>query len=113
MPYELYNFLHIAGVILLTGFTFYAFAGPNVKTKKWVLGLAGLASLIVLVSGFAMQAKGSWGWPGWILIKIVAWLGISAFGGVAYRRRGLAGVLMLVTIVFVVAAAWAVIYKPF
>ncbi len=111
MPYEFYLFLHLVGVILLVGFTFYAFAGPNIKTKKWILSLAGIASLVVLVSGFGMMPR--WGFPGWMLVKIIAWLGLSAFGGVAYRRQGLRKVLMLISLILIIGAVWAVTFKPF
>ena len=113
MPYQLYNFLHLVGVILLVGFTFYAFSGPSIKTKKWVLTLSGLASLVVLVSGFGMLAQADMGFPGWMLVKVVTWLAISAFGGVAYRKQGLNGILMLISIILVIGAVWAVMYKPF
>src|SRR5690554_6530462 len=109
MSNTFYLFLHLVGVILLVAFTFYAFAGPNAKTKKWVMSLGGIASLVVLVSGFRMLG-GSF--PGWVIIKLLAWLGISAFSGLAYRRPKLRTPLLLVTVVLVVLAIWAVMFKP-
>jgi hypothetical protein len=112
MPYALYNFLHISAVLLLVGFTFYAFAGPNASTRKWVLSIGGIASLIVLATGFIMVMKMQ-AFPGWIWLKLFAWLGVSALAGIAYRRRGLVNILMLVAVLLAVMAAWAVTYKPF
>jgi hypothetical protein len=112
MPYTFYNFLHIISVLLLVGFTFYAFAGPSTKTKKWVLSIGGIASLLTVATGLIMVMKLGV-FPGWVWVKLVAWLGISAFAGVAYRRRGLVGVLMVLTVVLFSLAAWAVTYKPF
>src|SRR5690554_5172311 len=112
MSYNFYNILHVIGVIFLVGFTFYAFAGPSSKTKKWVMSAGGIMSLIVFVSGFAMLFP-TWGFKGWAVIKLVVWLAISAFAGLAYRREKLRGVLMLVTIALVSVAVWAVMTKPF
>lgn len=112
MPYELYNFVHIVSVILLIGFTFFAFATSSSKSKKMVLTVTGILSLLVFITGFAM-AHLRWGMPGWFWVKLVSWLAISAFSGVVYRRRGLAGILMVVTVALVVLAGWAVVYKPF
>lgn len=111
MPHNFYLFLHLIGILLLTGFTFYAFAGPSAKTKKMVMILTGISSLIVLVSGFGML--GGMGFPGWIMVKLVAWLGLSAFSGIAYRRPRLNKMLILVSAVLLIGAVWAVVYKPF
>lgn len=110
MPYNFYLILHLVGTMLLIGFTFYAFAEPNARTRKWVLGIGGLSSLAVLVSGFGMIGME---FPGWMAVKLVAWIGLSAFGGMAYRRPGLKNFLMLISIVLIVAAVWAVVEKPF
>lgn len=109
--YNTFLFLHIVSVLLLVGITFYAFAGPSASTRKSVMMYSGIASLVVVVTGFGMMHQ--WGWPGWFFIKLVSWLGISAVAGMAYRRKKLIKPLMLITIVLAVAAVWAVVYKPF
>lgn len=113
MSYQFYKFLHLFSVLLLIGFTFYSFAGPKALSKKWVLGITGVLSLIVLVSAFGLQARLSLGWPGWFIAKFVIWLIIAALSGIAYRRRGLEGAFLAIGAVLTAAATWLVFYKPF
>ena len=107
-----YYILHVCSVLVLTAYTFYAFAAP-LETRKRVLMISGIASLIALVGGFGLQAKLGYGFPGWIIVKLVCWLGISALAGVGYRRRGAIGTLALVAIVLLIVAVVMVYLKPF
>lgn len=107
-----YYILHVSSVLVLTAYTFYAFAAP-LETRKRVLMIAGIASLLALVGGFGLQAKLNYGFPGWIIVKLVCWLGISALAGVGYRRRGAVGTLALVTIALLIVAVVMVYVKPF
>ena len=107
-----YYILHVCSVLVLTAYTFYAFAAP-LETRKRVLMISGIASLLALVGGFGLQAKLGYGFPGWIIVKLVCWLGISALAGVGYRRRGAVGTLALVAIVLLIVAVVMVYLKPF
>lgn len=107
-----YYILHVFSVLVMTGFTFYAFAADP-STRKRTLAISGIASLLALVAGFGLQAKLSVGFPGWLIVKIVCWLGLSALTGIGYRRRGAAGALALVAIVLVFLAVVMVYLKPF
>ena len=107
-----YYILHVVSVLVLTGYTFYAFAAPA-ETRKRVLMWSGIASVLALVAGFGLQAKLGYGFPGWLIVKIVCWLGLSALAGMGYRRRESAGALMLVAIGFVLIAVVMVYTKPF
>lgn len=107
-----YYILHVSSVLVLTAYTFYAFAAP-LETRKRVLMIGGIASLLALVGGFGLQAKLNYGFPGWIIVKLVCWLGISALAGVGYRRRGAVGTLALVTIALLIVAVVMVYVKPF
>ena len=107
-----YYILHVCSVLVLTAYTFYAFAAP-LETRKRVLMISGIASLLALVGGFGLQAKLGYGFPGWIIVKLVCWLGISALAGVGYRRRGAIGTLALVAIVLLIVAVVMVYLKPF
>ncbi|HLS28004.1 MAG TPA: hypothetical protein VK041_05090 [Opitutales bacterium] len=110
MSYSFYNLLHLISVLVLVGFTFYAFAGPAASTRKPVLIVTGIAGLVALVSGFGMLGGG---FPLWVILKLVAWVGLMAFSGMAYRRAKLRGPLMIVSVVLIVLAVWAVVMKPF
>jgi hypothetical protein len=107
-----YSILHVFSVLVMTGFTFYAFAADP-STRKRTLAISGIASLLALIAGFGLQAKLSVGFPGWLIVKIVCWLGLSALTGIGYRRRGAAGALALVAIVLVFVAVLMVYLKPF
>lgn len=113
MPASAYYVIHLVSLFVLFGYTFYAFAAPA-ETRKKVLMLTGIASLLVLISGFGLLSKVySNQFQTWMIVKLVAWLGISALAGLGYRRRGKAGVFAVVAIVLALAAVVAVYVKPF
>lgn len=87
MPVYVYQILHILALLVLAGGTFYGFAGAP-ETRKKVMIYTGIASILVLVSGFGLLSKlhGNQFAP-WVIIKIVAWLGLSALAGIGYRKR--------------------------
>src|SRR5215204_2822532 len=94
-----YYILHVISVLVLTGYTFYAFAAAP-ETRKRVMMITGIASLLALIAGFGLQAKLNYGFPGWLIVKLVCWLGLSALAGFGYRRRAAAGTLALVAVLF-------------
>ncbi len=110
------NFLHlfhVSAVLVLVAYTFFAFAGPA-ETRKRVLMITGIASVLVLLTGvrmwqgvFAFQASA------WIFIKLGCWLGLSALTGLAYRKREQANTLMIVALVLAITALAMVYLKPF
>ena len=51
-----YQILHVASLLALTGGAFYGFAGAP-ETRKKVMMITGLASLLMIVSGFGLLAK--------------------------------------------------------
>ena len=107
-----YHILHVVSLLVLTGYTFYAFAAPAESRKK-VMIITGIASLLVIVGGFGLQAKLAIGCPGWIFVKMVCWLGLSALAGIGYRRRGAAGTLAVVAILLSFVAVLMVYTRPF
>ena len=106
-----YYILHVVSLVVLTGYTFYAFAAPP-ETRKRVMVLTGVASVLALAAGFGLQAKLQVGFPGWLIVKMVCWLGLSALAGFGYRRRAAAGMLAVVAIVLVLVAVTMVYLKP-
>lgn len=114
-PYEsnLLHVLHVAAALVLMGQTFYAFAAPP-ETRRKVLIWAGGASLVMLLTGVRMwQTVFGFAPAGWLIVKIVCWLGLSALAGIAYRRRELVGVLAWVAMILAVTAVAMVYVKPF
>jgi len=112
MTLTTYLVLHLSSVIVLVAYTFYAFAAPE-ETRRRVLMITGVATLLVLVSGFGMLHKQHLGLPGWAIVKFVCWLGMSAMAGVAYRRRAQADLFMLITLVLAITAVAMVFVRPF
>ncbi len=112
MSPSIYQFIHVSSIILLTGGTFYAFAAPE-ETRKRTLMLTGIASLLALVGGFGLLAKLYSGhFYLWIVVKIVAWLGLSALTGLAYRRREKVGFYAPLAIALILLAMAMVVFKP-
>ena len=114
-PYEsnLLHVLHVSGALVLMGQTFYAFAAPP-ETRRKVLIWAGVASLVMLLTGLRLwQTVYGFAPAGWLVVKMVCWLGLSALAGIAYRRRGLARVLAWVALILAVTAVAMVYVKPF
>ena len=107
-----YYIIHVFSVLALTGYTFYAFAAPA-ETRKRVMMFTGIASLLALAGGFGLQAKLGYGFPGWLIVKLVCWLGLSALAGFGYRRRGAAGTLAVAALAFALVALVMVYTKPF
>jgi len=111
MSLALYHILHVSALFVLLGGTAYAFAAPA-ETRRRVLAITGIATLIVLVTGFGMLHRMGLGFPLWAIVKLVCWLGISALTGLAYRRRAQAGALMLLATVLAILAVVMVYLKP-
>lgn len=114
MPLTIYYILHVFGLFLLTALTFQAFAAPKKEKRRTSAMMGGILSLIVLVAGVGLIHKQSLPlMSGWVAIKFVAWLGMSALSGMAYRNPGKAGALALPAAILILAAVWAVYTKPF
>lgn len=107
-----YHVLHIVSLIVLTGGTFYGFAGAP-ESKKKVMIFTGIASLVMLVSGVGLLHKLQYGFPGWAIVKLVCWLGLSALAGIGYRKRGQAGLFMGIVMGLVLVAVVMVYNRPF
>jgi hypothetical protein len=104
--------LHLSSVIVLLGYTFYAFAAPP-ETRKRVLMITGIAALLVIMSGFAMLGRLHLGFPGWAVVKFVCLLGLASIAGIAYRRRAQADLFMMVAFVLAITAVAMVYVRPF
>ena len=107
------HIIHVASVIVLIAYTFFAFAGPA-ETKKRVMMITGIATILALVTGIRMwQGLFAFHAFGWIIVKLVCWLGLSALTGMAYRKRAQANTLMIVALVLAIVALVMVYAKPF
>ena len=109
-----YQLLHIFSLLVLTAHTFMAFGNPDPVNRKRTMMITGIASLLMLVSGFAMLSLNKIPFAtGWVIVKIVCWLGLSALAGIAYRRAHLRGALSLIALVLMLVAVTMVYFRPF
>jgi hypothetical protein len=110
--YNALHILHVLSALVLIGFTFYAFAAPA-ASRKSVMIWTGISSLLILVTGIRMW-QGIYAFAGgWAVVKIVAWLGLSALAGLGYRRREKAGALLWVALVLSAVSVVMVYIRPF
>ena len=91
-----------------------AFANPEPENKKKTLMITGIAGLLVLISGFGLLQKLHAGtFPGWVIVKLVCWLGLMALGGIVYRRPHLRGPLAFTALSLILVAVVMVYVRPF
>src|SRR4051812_28439742 len=94
----LYKLLHIFALIVQTAHTFMAFANPIPENRMRTLMITGIASLVMLATGFGMLSIEKIPFTtGWVLVKFVCWLGLGSLAGVVYRKAHLRGLLSLIS----------------
>ncbi len=88
MSPEFYKILHLIGLIcLFTGIGgFLTYGSQQAPRVKMVAILHGVGLILLLVSGFGMQAKYGYGFPFWIILKVLLWVGLGAL--LALAKRG-------------------------
>lgn len=109
-----YYILHVFSLIVLTAHTFMALANPAPENRKRTMMITGIATLLLLISGFGLLAKVHGNqFHGWVIVKLVCWLGFSALAGLAYRKAHLRGTLSFIGLSLVLVALVMVYLKPF
>ena len=108
-----YQVLHVATVILLTGFTFFIVGrAPTGSKKPWMI-LTGVLSLVTFVAAFGLWHKVyQMAMLPWIWIKLFLWLWLSALGGLAWRQPQRRGLWLAMLCVIVLLAVLLVYLKP-
>ncbi|MDE3149442.1 MAG: hypothetical protein KGL37_08225 [Acidobacteriota bacterium] len=108
---NLLHALHVLSVIVLLAYTFYGFAAAPASKKK-VMIITGVATLLVLVTGIRMwQAMFGFAFLGWIVVKLLCWLALSALAGIGYRKRDCSAMMWLILAIAAVALVM-VYWKP-
>jgi uncharacterized membrane protein SirB2 len=112
LPY--YQLLHVLSLIVLTAQTYMAFANPLPENRKRTMMITGIAALLMFVSGFGMLSINKISFAtGWVIVKLVCWLGVAAMAGLAYRKAHLRATLSLVTMLLLAIAIFMVYFRPF
>ncbi len=109
MSYDFYRVLHLVGLAAV----FLGLGGILAGGRKTFSMLHGIGLLILIVSGFGMQAKGSLEFQGWLISMIAVWVVLGVVP-VAIKKKVLpAPVAAIVALALVGAAAWLGIKRPF
>jgi hypothetical protein len=74
------------------------------ESRKKILMWSGIASLVVMLTGFGMAGVQKIGFPLWINVKILCWLLISSLVGVYFRKPELKGKLLVFNLVLAFVA---------
>jgi hypothetical protein len=112
MSVEIYKWLHLVGLGLVS-FGFGAlFLKPEDPSKRKIVSIVhGIGLFLVLLGGFAMAAhlKISTLEP-WVLFKIVVWLGLGGFLAISKRKPEIATPIQVGLIVLATVAAYLGIF---
>ena len=111
MKTQIYQVLHVASMVLLAAFLFQAFANPDPKNRKKTGMITGILALLMLIGGFGLVATMKVGFPWWIIVKIVCWLGLASMSGMAYRKPQRIPMLTAVAIALILTAIVAVYFR--
>ncbi len=98
-------------MVLLTAFLFQAFANPDPRNKRKILSLTGMCAVLMLIGGFGMVAVMKVGFPWWVIVKLVCWLGLASIGGMAHRKPRRIPLLTAVAIGLILIAIAAVHFR--
>lgn len=104
--------IHLFSIIVMVACIFYAAAGAP-ETKKKVMMWSGIATLLAVLTGVRMWQALYGFHMGWPIVKLVCWLGLAAFAGIAYRRREKAGLWITLSLVLSAVALVMVYVRPF
>ncbi|MEI6739688.1 MAG: hypothetical protein WCK74_05180 [Gemmatimonadaceae bacterium] len=122
IPRDIYEIIHIIGIAMLFaaigGVAIHAANGgskANTSTRGFMAALFGTGSFLILLGGFGMMARlgivrGMP--PGWILVKMVIWLVLSAIVLVPYRKPALAKPFAILLPLLAGLAVYMAVYKP-
>jgi len=110
MSPQFYHVLHLLSLFVLTGGIFYGFAAAQ-DTRKKVLMITGIASIVQLISGIGLLHKFAYGFPAWAIVKLVCWLALSALAGIGYRQRNRTVLFMFIVMAVIFVALLAVYYR--
>lgn len=113
MDHRIYSLIHVISLLVLTAQTYMAFAYPDASNRKRTMIITGVASLGMLLGAGGLMAKLGYSWgSGWVIVKLVCWLGFTALAGMAYRRPELREKLSYAGFVLLLVALVMVYFKP-
>ncbi|MGZ8920858.1 MAG: hypothetical protein ACXW3L_07730 [Limisphaerales bacterium] len=111
MKLQIYQVLHVASMVLMAAFLFQAFANPDPKNKKRTGMITGILAVLMLVGGFGLVAVMKIGFPWWVIVKLLCWLGLASISGMAYRKPERIPLLTAVATALIVIATVTVYFR--
>lgn len=109
-----YKLLHVFALIVQTAHIFMAFANPDPVNRKRTVIITGIASVLMLISGFGMLTIQKIPFSsGWVIVKLVCWLGLGSLAGVVYRKAQLRDLLSFISFSLILVALYMVYFRPF
>lgn len=122
MSYSFYSFLHIVSVLVITMSlaitAMHIFNGgtkENLKSRKTLSIIHGVALLVAFVAGFGLMARAGFQFSAspWIYAKILCWLLLGVYPLFLYKKwipkkMSLYGLALVLTL-----AVYTVVFKPF
>lgn len=111
MKLQIYQVLHVVSMVLLTAFIFQSFANPDPKNKKRTGMITGILALTMLIAGFGLVATMKVGFPWWVIVKLLCWVGLVSISGMAYRKPKSIPLLTAAAIAFILIAIVTVYFR--
>lgn len=119
MSTSAYTVLHLLGAFLafltLGGLVLHTLNGGTKESNRGrrLTGITfGVGMLLVLISGFALLARGHYGFPLWVWLKVAVWLVVGALPAFIPRFPRCATFLWWLVPLLGALAAWLCLYKP-
>ncbi len=115
MPYATYKVLHLVGIVLLLVGLGCAIANARGQGggRRLAMLFHGVGLLLILVAGFAMQAKNNIGFPGWLWAKVGVWVLLAILPALVKRGVFSIGAGLLAAAALASAAVYLVLERPF
>jgi len=113
MNYTFYHLLHLLSVFFFVGTAVWAVSNPMESEKKKVIKFSAIAAVIALLSGFGLIVKAQFGFPVWVIVKLIVWFCLNGVVAMAYKKRENRKQVFIALNVLVLIAISMVTLKPF
>ncbi|MGB0583388.1 MAG: hypothetical protein ACPGVU_27210 [Limisphaerales bacterium] len=111
MKLAIYQTLHVGAMVMMVAILWTALANPEPGRKGKVMMWIHLLAIVMLVGGFGALAVLKVGFPWWVIVKVVCWLGLLVIASLAYRMPQKVGLLRVFAIILVLGAIGSVYLK--